>query len=81
MLRILYMGTPDFSVAPLKKLLEYKDKYEIVGVATNCDKPVGRKQILTPSPVSLVAEEEVTTMKGLEGDLGDGELGLESSIW
>ena len=57
MLKILYMGTPDFSVAPLKKLLEFKDKYKVVAVATNKDKPVGRKQILTPSPVSLVAEE------------------------
>ena len=57
MLRILYMGTPDFSVAPLRKLLENQDKYEIVAVATNKDKPVGRKQILTPSPVSLVAQE------------------------
>lgn len=55
------MGTPDFSVAPLKKLLEYKDKYEIVGVATNKDKPVGRKQILTPSPVSILAEENGIT--------------------
>lgn len=57
MLRILYMGTPDFSVNPLKKLLEYPEKYSVVAVATNKDKPVGRKQVLTPSPVSLLATE------------------------
>ena len=57
MLKILYMGTPDFSVEPLKKLLENTDKYQVVAVATNNDKPVGRKQVLTPSPVSLVATE------------------------
>ena len=57
MIKILYMGTPDFSVEPLKKLYNQKDKYEIVAVATNKDKPVGRKQILTPSPVSMFAEE------------------------
>lgn len=41
------------------------------------------KDYLKPEAVlvSLVAEEEVTTLKGLEGDLGDGEMGIESSIW
>lgn len=58
MIKILYMGTPEFSVKPLKKLLELDDKYQVVAVATNKDKPVGRKQILTPSPVSLIAEEK-----------------------
>lgn len=57
MLKILYMGTPDFSVEPLKRLFLQNDKYEIVAVATNKDKPVGRKQILTPSPVSNFATD------------------------
>ena len=57
MISILYMGTPEFSVTPLKKLLESKDKYSVIGVVTNKDKPVGRKQVMTPSPVSLCAQK------------------------
>ena len=53
-MKIVYLGTPDFAVAPLKKLIE--SGYEIVAVITNKDKPVGRKQILTPPPVKVVAE-------------------------
>lgn len=55
MYKIVYMGTPDFSVAPLLKLLEFKDKYEVTAVVTNPDKPTGRKQIITPCPVKKVA--------------------------
>lgn len=54
-MRIVYLGTPDFAVEPLKRLLQ--NGYNIVGVVTNKDKPVGRKQILTPPPVKLCAME------------------------
>jgi methionyl-tRNA formyltransferase len=54
-MRIVYLGTPDFAVLPLKSLIESK-KYDIVGVVTNVDKPVGRKQILTPPPVKTLAQ-------------------------
>lgn len=54
-MRIVYMGTPDFAVAPLKKLL--KSENEVVGVFTQPDKPVGRKAILTPPPVKVTALE------------------------
>ncbi len=53
-MKIVYLGTPNFAVAPLKKLIE--SGYKIVAVITNRDKPVGRKQILTPPPVKVVAE-------------------------
>ena len=44
------MGTPDFAVAPLKKLVE--GGYNIVGVITMPDKPIGRHQNeLSASPV------------------------------
>ena len=43
--RILFMGTPDYATTILKEL--QKSKYEIVGLFTQPDKPVGRKQILT----------------------------------
>ena len=47
-LRIVFMGTPKFAVPILKALAE---NYHVVGVVTQPDKKVGRKQILTPSPV------------------------------
>ena len=55
-MRIVYLGTPDFSVQPLKRLIE-ENKHQIVGVITNKDKPVGRKQVLTPPPVKQYAEQ------------------------
>lgn len=56
MLRIVYMGTPEFSVAPLKAILD-ENKYQVVGVVTNLDKPFGRKQILTPPRLKVFALE------------------------
>lgn len=57
-MKILYAGTPDFAVAPLKNLKANADRlgYELVGVVTQTDKPQGRKGILTPSPVKVAAE-------------------------
>jgi methionyl-tRNA formyltransferase len=52
------MGTPEIAADVLKELLSMKDKAEIVGVFTQPDKPVGRKQILTPSPVKELALSE-----------------------
>ncbi len=43
--KILFMGTPDYATAIFTKLLE--SKYELIGLFTQPDKPVGRKQILT----------------------------------
>lgn len=53
-LRIVYMGTPEFAVAGLRKLLE--GGYNVVGVVTMPDKPVGRHQeTLTQSAVKQYA--------------------------
>ena len=54
-MRIVYLGTPDFAVLPLEKIIE--TGREVVGVITNKDKPVGRKRILTAPPVKMVAEK------------------------
>lgn len=54
-MKILYAGTPDFAVGPLKALVEAGKT--IVGVLTQTDKPQGRKGILTPSPVKKFALE------------------------
>jgi methionyl-tRNA formyltransferase len=47
------MGTPDFAVPCLEKLVE--SNHEVVGVFSQPDKPVGRKQILTPPEVKACA--------------------------
>jgi methionyl-tRNA formyltransferase len=49
------MGTPAFSVNILEALVEKNDQYEVVAVVTQPDRPVGRKRILTPSPVKEAA--------------------------
>lgn len=52
-MKIAFMGTPDFAVACLKALAE--SEHEIVGVFCQPDKPVGRKQELTPPDVKVEA--------------------------
>jgi len=53
-IRVVYMGTPDFSLEPLKVLIE---KCNVVLVVTKPDALVGRKKVLTPSPVKKLAME------------------------
>lgn len=56
-LRIVYMGTPEFAVAPLQRLLE--EGYNVVGVVTMPDKPMGRHQDhLSQSAVKAYAVEK-----------------------
>ncbi len=57
-MRILFMGTPDIAAACLEAL--YAAGYDICAVYTRRDKPVGRKQLLTPPPVKTVAEAHGT---------------------
>ncbi|MGN0811907.1 MAG: methionyl-tRNA formyltransferase [Candidatus Coproplasma sp.] len=52
-MKIVYAGTPEYAVAPLKALIDAGE--EVVAVITQPDKPVGRKRILTPSPVKAFA--------------------------
>lgn len=55
-LRIVFMGTPEFAVATLKALIE--QKYNVVAVVTQPDKPVGRHQdTLQAPPVKVFAQE------------------------
>ena len=55
-MRVVFLGTPDFAVLPLKAVNGI-DGATIVGVVCNRDKPTGRKQILTPPPVKVAAQE------------------------
>ena len=54
-LRIVFMGTPDFAVPCLQTLLD--SPHSVVGVFTQPDKPQGRKMVLTPPPVKVLAAE------------------------
>ena len=55
MMRIVYMGTPEFAVEPLKTLID--NGYNIVGVITVPDKPAGRGQLVQQSAVKKFAQE------------------------
>lgn len=52
-MRVVFMGTPEFAVPCLQKLLDCG--HEVTGVFTQPDKPQGRKMILTPPPVKELA--------------------------
>ena len=82
-LRIVYMGTPDFAVAPLRALVE--GGYNVVAVVTTPDKPSGRGLKVNESavkryavevglpilqPVKLRDEEFVNAFRALDADLG-----------
>lgn len=51
-LRVVFMGTPEFAVPTLQRLIE---TYDVVGVVTRPDKPKGRSRAPVPSPVKKVA--------------------------
>lgn len=54
-MKYIYFGTPEFASAILKDLIA--SGHSPVAVVTNPDRPVGRKQIITPSPVKVLALE------------------------
>ena len=51
-LKVIFMGTPDFCVPILEELIK---KCTVIAVVTQPDKEVGRKKVLTPSPIKEVA--------------------------
>ena len=55
MTRVVFMGTPEFSVPSLAKLVA--SNYDVVGVVTQPDRPSGRGRRLEPSPVKHFAVE------------------------
>lgn len=56
MLNIVFMGTPDFAMKSLEAI--YNEKYNILGVVTNPDRPKGRGMKLNQSPVKEYALEK-----------------------
>ncbi|WP_400247138.1 methionyl-tRNA formyltransferase [Niallia sp. JL1B1071] len=53
MTKVVFMGTPNFSVPVLQRLID--EKYDVIAVVTQPDRPVGRKKVLTPPPVKVEA--------------------------
>ncbi len=59
--KALFFGTPDFAV-PILKILQTMPEILVRAVFTQPDKPVGRKQQLTPPPVKIFAEKNGLTV-------------------
>ncbi len=70
-LKIAYFGTPSFSARFLEKILTDTDIHvEVTLVITQPDKPVGKKQIITSSPVKLVAGKyKISVKTGVETEV------------
>ncbi|MFD5214851.1 methionyl-tRNA formyltransferase [Microbacterium sp. NPDC058345] len=68
-MRLVFAGTPAVAVPALRELAT---EHEIVAVVTRPDAPLGRKRVLTPSPVAVAAEElgmPVIKTARLDGDV------------
>jgi len=78
-MRVLFWGTPDFAIPPLRALAG--EGFEVVGVVTQPDKPVGRHRTkLEPPPVKLVALEESIPVLQPDRPRGDEFLGELRSL-
>lgn len=53
-MKVVFLGTPDFSVKPLEAI--NSSKHEVIAVVTQPDRPVGRKAIITPCAVKSCAQ-------------------------
>lgn len=56
-LRVLFMGTPDFAVPSFVALADRSTEFQVVGVVTQPDRRAGRGRSLKPSPIKLAATE------------------------
>ncbi|WP_353990390.1 methionyl-tRNA formyltransferase [Pediococcus argentinicus] len=73
MTSIIFMGTPAFS-APILQSLVDQEEYNVIGVVTQPDRKVGRKHVLTMSPVKKVAQENSIPVYQPEKLSGSDEL-------
>lgn len=71
-MRVLFWGTPDFAVPSLRALIG--EGHEVVGVVTQPDRPSGRGRSVRPSPVKLVALDEMIPVLQPERARGDAFL-------
>lgn len=79
-IKLVYMGTPEFAVKPLEALLA-DDRFNVLAVVSQPDKPQGRKKELLPTPVKAVAEVHgipvLQPIKVRDGALRDALVQLE----
>lgn len=73
MKKIVFMGTPEFSVPILDSLIKSKE-VDVISVVTQPDRKVGRKKIVTPPPVKVKAQEAGITVLQPEKLSGSKEL-------
>ena len=80
-MKVIFMGTPHYGAIVLNKLIE--SKHQVVAVVCQPDKPVGRKQVLTPPETKVLAKEHnipvyqfnkiridgVETLKSIDADI------------
>lgn len=80
-MKIIFMGTPHYAEVVLEKLIN--SRHQVVAVVCNPDKPVGRKQVLTPPPTKVLAQQHnipvyqfkkiridgVETLKNIDADI------------
>lgn len=80
-MKIIFMGTPHYAEVVLQKLID--SKHQVVAVVCNPDKPVGRKQVLTPPATKVLAQKHnipvyqfkkirvdgVETLKSIDADI------------
>ncbi len=71
-MRILFWGTPEFAVPPLEALLG--EGFDVVGVVTQPDRPVGRTRALTAPPVKEIALRDGLPVLQPERPRGEGFL-------
>lgn len=62
-MRIAFLGTPEFALPVLQALI---DREDTLAVFTQPDRPVGRKAILTPPPVKVLAEQHAVPVYQFE---------------
>lgn len=70
-LKIIFAGTPEFALPSLQKVFDHFTEAEIL-VLTQADQPVGRKQVVTPPPIKILAEKLGLTVwqpKSLKNEL------------
>jgi methionyl-tRNA formyltransferase len=76
MKRVVFFGTPNLAL-PFLDALHKASNFDLVAVVTQPDKPVGRKQVLTPTPVKVRAQEldlNVLELKNLKSKKANSKL-------
>lgn len=77
-MRVLFMGTPEFAVAALKRLVE--DGHEVCGVITQPDKPKNRGHKLQPTPVKEYALSQGLTVYQPQSARDGEAMGIVESL-